>query len=660
MRTMKSLLAAVLTVVMIICMSVSSFAAYEELTYDDVHEMYGTTLSDVNVQYIRFVDKLGLVSGHKNGSFDPAGLITRGEALKIAYRMLHYNYDELENYQNEVTDFDEMSGGDISDIDLIKPYIAWGIDYQLVNTEYVPEQKFEPNKNITGEEFITLITKAVGISMGEDNVEAYEEFQSIVLEGAELDASSETVNREQAAVVVARAMLYDPVAASIDSEMFNTFEDFDGIRLNCMATTIYGCNSTSLTIRATRNRPMNYEGITRDVLFSNGVQVDVGADLSAFVGYNVDVVYMDKDDSNTYTEDEQIITYTPASPIVSKGTLDDMKVENFTKVNGTIDSNTVSIYTNTALYLNDNLWPLDEVYDLTKQVNFVDVATPKAFTGRPNLEVTFIQHGSAENADTVLAYEWIPGKLMTVTDNYISVYSYYDGKTYVYDDNDISLSGIANPKSGDFVNFYTSGSKLYMKAGTIAEMGKVGSTKVGDLSGIVDSSVSGGKSYYEHTFLNTPAVSIRDLAGTVIAVLDVTESSYIALEEKKASEEVAIEVISAAATEDGTGVNIVARELATGEEVSFTALHNRITSADGLIKPGSLFTCYTTEGGNVVLNGISAIEANVIETEEYFITDGEVKYLKTADYTSDTPAFKSGKAILYIDCFDGVWASYVA
>ncbi len=660
MRTMKSLLAAVLSVVMIVCMSVSAFAAYEEITYDDVHEMYGTTLSDVNIQYIRFVDQLGIVSGHKNGSFDPAGLITRGEALKIAYRMLHYNYDELDNYQSAVTDFDEMSGGDISDISLLKPYIAWGIDYQLVNAEYVPEQKFEPNKNITGEEFITLITKAVGISMGEDDVDAYEEFQSIVLEGAELDASSETVNREQAAVVVARAMLYDPVAASIDSEMFNTFEDFDGIRLNCMATTIYGCNSTSLTIRATRNRPMNYENITHDVLFSNGVQADIGADLSAFIGYNVDVVYLDKDDSNTYTEDEDIITYTPASPIVSKGTLNDMAVESFTKVNGTIDSNTVSIYTNTTLYLNDDIWPLDEVYDLTQQVKFVNLATPTAFTARPNLEVTFIQHGSAENADIVLAFEWIPGKLMTVTDNYISVYSYYDGKTYVYDDNDVALSGIANPKSGDFVNFYTAGNKLYVQGGTIAEMSKVGNAKVGNLDGITDSSVSGGKAYYAHALVNTPVVSMRDMVGPIIAVLDITETSYIALEEKKATDEVAIEVIKATMLDDGINVEVQARDLVSGEELILVLPHSRINSTDGLIKPGSLFTYYLTEGGNVMLNGISAIEANVIETEDYFVTDGEVKYLKTENYISDTTTMKSGKAILYVDRFDGVWASYVA
>ncbi len=661
MRTLKSLLAAVLSVVMIFCMSVSSFAAYEELVYDDVHEMYGTTLGDVNIQYIRFVDKLGIVSGHKNGSFDPAGLITRGEALKIAYRMLHYNYDELENYQNEVTDFDEMSGGDVTDIDLIKPYIAWGIDYQLVNSEYVPEQKFEANKNITGEEFITLITKAAGISMGEDDVDLYEEFQSVILEGAELDASSETVNREQAAVAVARAMLYDPIAGSIDPEMFNTFEDFEGNPLNCMATNVYGCNSTSLVIRATRNRPMNYENVARDVLFSNGVQADVGADLSAFVGYNVDVVYLDKDGSNTYTEDEQLITYTPASPIVSKGSLNDFTVASFSQLTGVIDSNTVSVFTNTTIYLNDDIWPLDEIYDLTEQVDMVDVFSAVAFTGRPNLEITAIQHSSGENADVVLATEWIPGKLMTVTDNYISVYSYYDGKTYVYDDNDISMSGIANPKTGDYVNFYQSGKKLYMKAGNIAEMGRVGTTTVGDLPGITDPTNESSMSYSAHAFLNAQTVPTKNMTGKIIAVLDVTESSYIALEEKRATEEVAIELIDFTLSENGREMDIQARELATGKEIELKEVQLfRIFSSDGLVKKNSMFTYYLTDGGEAVLNGISPLTLNVIETEDYFITEGETKYLKTKDYVSDTSAFKNGPAVLYVDRYDGVWASYVA
>jgi hypothetical protein len=660
MRTIKNLLAAVLSVVMIVCMSASAFAAYEELVYEDVSEMYGTTLSDVNTQYIRFVDKLGLVSAHKNGSFDPAAMITRGEALKIAYRMLHYNYDELENYESAVTEFDEMDGGDITDTDLIKPYIAWGIDYQLVNAEYVPENKFEPNKYITGEEFITLITKAAGVSMGEDDADVYEEFQSAILEGAELDASSETVNREQAAVVVARAMIYDSVVGSIDPEMFNTFEDFEGNRLDCMATKIYGCNSTELTIRATRNRPMNYRNVTRDLLLSNGVMVDVGADLSEMVGFNISIIYLDKDGSGTFTEDEELITYTLASPIVSKGSLNDMAVENYTKINGTIESNLVSIYTNTTLYLNDDHWPADDIYDLTKQVKYVNNSKVTPFEGRPNLEVTFIQHSSTENADIVLAYEWIPGKLMMVNDNYVSVYSYYDGKTYVYEDNNVSFSSIVNPKAGDYVNFYISGERIFVKGGNTVEMKQVGQTTVEKRAGIVDASNAEAKGYYEHALVNVPSIAISDLKGTVVAVLDVTEKSYIALEEKKATEEIIVEVIKATMMKDGENVEVQFRELATGKEQTVKASLSRIASADGVIKPGSMFTFYMTDGEQAVLNGISPVTLNVIETEDYFITDGEVKYLKTKDYVSDTPQFKSGKATLYIDRYEGVWASYVA
>ena len=158
MRTLKSLVAAVLAVVMILCLSVSAFAAYEEITYDDVSEMYGTTLSGVNTVYIKFADKLGIVPSLTDGSFNPSGLISRIEALKIAYRMLHYQYDELANYANVNTDFDEAgSEGDISDVYMLKSYIAWAMDYQLINSQYVTDKKFEPTANITGEEFMEIL-----------------------------------------------------------------------------------------------------------------------------------------------------------------------------------------------------------------------------------------------------------------------------------------------------------------------------------------------------------------------------------------------------------------------------------------------------------------------------------------------------------------------
>ncbi|MBR2013647.1 MAG: hypothetical protein IJ995_05485 [Clostridia bacterium] len=656
MRTIKSLLAAIMTVVMIVCMSVSAFAAYEEITYDDVHDMYGTTLSEVNLHYIRFVDKLGIITAHNNGSFDPAGKLTRGEALKIAYRMLHYGYDELEEYESAATPFDEMEGGDLADTSMILPYVAWGIDYQLINGEYVPDNKFEADRFISGEEFITLVTKACGIATGEDNASEYEEFQTVVLEGSEVDASVESINREQAAIIVARAMLYDANVGAIDIEMLNNFSDFDGNLLDCLATNIYGCNAVSLTIRATENRPMNYEGVVKEVLLSNGVQTDVGADLSEFVGYNIDVIYLDKNHSGTFTEDEELITYQIASPIVNTVPLTDISVNSFSSLSGTSSDSAFAIYSNTMLYLNDDIWPLGDVYNLTKAVSVVNFKTPTKITGRPNLNLTFIQHGTAENADVVLATEWIPGKLMTVTDNYISVYSYYDGSVHVYDDNDVVLKGLANPQSGDYVNFYLASGKLYLSAGTVEEMEKIAESTANGLDCIVDSAAEAPNKYYAHSFVNKPTMKVKEVVGPVVAVLDSTRTTYLAYEEKKATKDVAVEILNVTANANTAKVKV--RAIDDGKESDLTVDLNRISSKDGGMDVGDLYTYYVTAGKKIVMEEIATVKTVAIETDDYFILDGGRKVLKTEGYVSDTEGMKSGEVILYMDAYDGVWASY--
>lgn len=642
MRTMKSLLAAILAVVMIACMSISAFAVYEETKYDDVDEMYGTTQDSVNILQIRFVDKLGIIPAYHNGSFNPAGLITRGEALKIAYRMLHYNYDELANYSSVETPFDEMGGGDISDTNLLKPYIAWALDYGLISGDFVPENKFETEKNITGAEFMTLIAKIIGTYTGEG--EEGELLSEDILYGSNLTTDSETVNREQAAVVVARAMIYDADLGEVSDDMFTTFEDFEGNRIKALATEVYGCNFTSLAVRATKNRPMNYENVNSDVLLSNGVQVDIGADLSDFVGYHIDVIYLDKDASDTFTEGEDIITYEITSPIVSKVNLNELEVVNFTELKATTSTSTVKIYSQTQLYLNDQLWPKDEIYNLVKQVSSINFTAPIKITGRPNMELTFIQQGSTDNAETVFATEWIPGKIMTVTDNYISVYSYYDGKTYVYDDNDAVMTKIANPTGGDYVNFYTAGKKIYITAGTVAEL----------------DGASGLNKWTPHTYVNTPTISTKEMQGTLIAVLDITEGTYLALEEKRASKDVAVEVLSVLPDEEGAMAEIEVRELVSGKEYTLTTAISRIYSKTGVIDAGSIFTYYKTAGKNIVMNGVDPIETNVIEADEYFIVSGEKKLLKTDDFVSESTKPLNGKAILYVDAFGGVWAAKAA
>ncbi|MBQ8599836.1 MAG: S-layer homology domain-containing protein [Clostridia bacterium] len=658
MRTLKSLLAAVLMVVMIASLSVSAFAVYEEITYDDVDERYGTTLSDVNTVYIKFADALGIVSALKNDTFLPELTITRGEAVKIAYRMLHDDYDELSEYGSTNTDFDENGDeGDISDISLLKPYLAWAMDYQLINSEYVTDKKFQPNANITGEEFITLIAKTVGISTEEDNADAYTAFQDEVLTGSEVDASSETVNREQAAVIVARAMVYDP-NGSISEETFVEFKDFDGNPLNSLSTKIYGCTVTDQTIRATRETPLNFE-VTEDVLLSNGAQFSVDADLSSCIGFPIRVVYMDKDGSGTITDDEQVITYEIPAPIVVECTLPDITFYGHSYFTASIEGTTYSVYPQSTLYLNGDIWPGDAVYRLSEVVSQYSGTTSVtgANKARPNLKFTFVQTGTTY-VDLVLAEEWIPGKVVNVSENYISILNYYNNNLMTYEDKDIAAAGLANPQPGDFVNFYESNGKLHITAGSTVVLDEYGLTDTDILSG-KGAEETAATTYVPHYFMSKSGRPVSEMTGPVIAVLDSTRTTYLAVEEVMKTKEAAIQIESLTPAADGMSYNIVARERETGNTVNLTVDTDRISNATGEINPGDWYTYATTAGGKVNLYGVDRLQVTAIESDDYFIVGNEVKYLKTADYTDDSEAPIAGTVTLWLDHNNAVWAAYV-
>ncbi len=664
MRAIKSLLAAVLVVIMTACMSVSAFAAYEEIVYEDVSEMYGTTLSGVNTIYIKFVDKLGIMPSFNDGTFNPTGRVSRGDALRIAYRMLHYDYDELADYSSTNTNFDEAGGGDISDVNTLKPYIAWAQDYQLISAENVPESKFEPSADITGEEFITLMAKVLSVADGISTVADYESTLEILLMDAELDASKEFVNREQAAVVVARAMLFDPEYGDVNEEMFVYFKDY---AINCLAMKVYGCYNTELIIRATKQKPMDYKELKADVLFSNGVQVDVDADMSAFIGWPMEIMFMDKDGSGTFTQDEEMITYQPVSPWVNEVNLSELTFGSYTAATGTsAEGETFKIQTNTLLYLNDHLWPTDDIYDLTDLVDYIEFGTPSAtkpaaaLLNRPNMSFKFLRHSASDNADVVFAYEWIPGKIMTATDNYFGVYSYYDNKTYVFDDNNIVMTNLANPSSGDYVNFYIAGDKMHLTAGTTAYMTEY-SLEISELDGIEYLTVPGeGESkttYKKHLFYNTGSKPVEQLTGPAYAILDETRATYLVVEEAKATKEVAIEIKEVAlnAENPNTKVDIKASVLATGEELELVAMIDNIATATGVINKGDYYTYYLTEDKEVMMDAIDPLTMTVIEMEDYFITTGGKKYLKTEAFKSDSVSFYNGVATLLVDRYEGVW-----
>ncbi len=644
MRTFKSLLAAVLAVVMLFCMSISSFAAvYDEVTYDDINEMFNTTLDGVYSRYVKFVDLLGIVPSMGN-SFDPGASLSRIQALKIAYRMLHYNYDELSLYRNMGTGFDEKGEeGDINDVSTLKPYLAWAEDYQLINSKFVPAKKFEAEKPITGEEFITLIAKVAGFGDNQNgDANAYDMFVSTILDGTPVDTEATSITREAAAVIVARAMLYDPSVEAVDEDMMLYFENYDGGRLDCLATKIYGCNSTELVVRATKSSPMSYEGVTEDVLLSNGVQADIGADLSAFIGYPITVVYLDKDASDTFTQDEELITYEFGTPLVNTMNLSQLSVFAYTSVTGAGADGNFSLYTGSNLYLNGELWPDNEAYKLNKLVNFTTFPNGDAVLNRPNLEFKFIQHGVVDIANFVLATEWIPGKIMAVNNNYISVYSYYDSEVYLFDDDDVNMSGIANPKGGDIVNFYIKGDKLYLTTGKTITFDKI------ELES--DNSIENGGIYYiPHQFLNK---NRNEFSDTV--VLDITGTTYIAFEEASALKEATVEILSEPVA-SGADVTVEFRNLETNEIKTIVLPMARINTKKGSINAGDLFTYTESKAGVAALYGIDPVELTVIETEDYFVTKAGKKYLKADGYVGGEELI-AGKATLMIDRFGAVWS----
>ncbi len=730
MRGLKSIVAAVMTVVMLACFSVSTFAIFDDVTYADVSEMYGTTMSEPKTMYIKFVDALGIIAGETNGTYTPMMKITRGEALQIVYRMLHYDYDELKDYGSKNTGFDEGNGGDIGDADILKPYIAWAEDYQLVNAEYVPEKQFKSADYITGAEFITLIGKAIMLGQGgeggEDEAAEMADALATILDGTDVAVDSEFVYKEQAAVVVANAIMYDPEVDSIDQDMF-TYFSYDGKRLNCLATNVFGCNYTDLVIRATKEIPMNYENVSKDMLLSNGVQVDTGSDMSDFVGYPLRVIYQDTDKSGTFTEDENMITYEMTSPIRNEFELAEITFTTYHQMTGTKDQENVSIYSNTMMYLNGDLWPMEDAYKLSEQIylNYGEISAANlaklpvaAISNRPNLSFVTLNSGSADNADTVYATEWIPGRVMTVTENYYGIYSFYDNQIHIFEDNNIEFSNLTNLKSGDYVNFYEAGSKVYITTGksvilknpilvTDAEKkitylmddpskAEDEKTETAETAGTEETVEKPKKAedflgeeekYIPHFFaekglgdnayFEVPKVEDEngelveqdngiayyvESGAELLVVLDYTGTTYIAVQKAPATNEIAAEVTDIQMNADGVTANIGVKELATGK---ISTLENvpveNITSADGSLNAFDYCTYYKTTKDEIFMYVAATMKMTAIETEDYFVIEGGKKLLKTEDFVSDNPdQFYAGEVTLVVDRYDGVRRVYGA
>lgn len=147
MKLAKSLMASLLTVLLVCTMCFSAFA------YNDV------PMEDEAMPYIEFVDRLGILPSTWNNDFQPEQYLSRADAVVAVYKMLYGADIDPSLYEDVNIDF-IVSGddGDIEQTSILKAYVSWAVDNYLVTTE-IEEKLFKPADPITANEFMTRLPR---------------------------------------------------------------------------------------------------------------------------------------------------------------------------------------------------------------------------------------------------------------------------------------------------------------------------------------------------------------------------------------------------------------------------------------------------------------------------------------------------------------------
>ena len=131
------------------------------------------------------------------------------------------------------------------------------------------------------------------------------------------------------------------------------YTSFEGEPLDSLAVNVFHMSSVDLIIRATTGKTLGYD-VKNGTLLSNGADVDLGEDLSDYVGYGISVTYRDGDNSGTYTEDEDVLTYSIGSTVTATVPLDDLSIASGNSISVVSGSASFQIGSSTFMYLNDD------------------------------------------------------------------------------------------------------------------------------------------------------------------------------------------------------------------------------------------------------------------------------------------------------------------
>lgn len=116
------------------------------------------------------MEKIGVISGYEDGSFKPDNDVTRAEAAAIIVRAIGWQNEDIDEYKrgmlespdilfankdNKVIDFSDYNPNHWANV-----YIQIAMDNDIIAG--FDDGTFKPDENVTTEQMLTMLTKAVG------------------------------------------------------------------------------------------------------------------------------------------------------------------------------------------------------------------------------------------------------------------------------------------------------------------------------------------------------------------------------------------------------------------------------------------------------------------------------------------------------------------
>ena len=142
---MEKLLAMVLALVMTLSLAVSANAFKDD-----------KSISDDYAEAVAVLNGMGVFKGYEDGSFQPAGDITRAEVSAIVYRV--YTQDVKDAKASMYATYNKFS--DMVGASWAAGYISYCANAELVKG--YPDGTFKPSGNVTGYEVLAMILRVVG------------------------------------------------------------------------------------------------------------------------------------------------------------------------------------------------------------------------------------------------------------------------------------------------------------------------------------------------------------------------------------------------------------------------------------------------------------------------------------------------------------------